>query len=169
MESLSLGVVATSRKPDEHRRALHPAHLERIDPDLRRRIVLEEGYGKRFDVGDAELARLVGGLRPREEVLTGADVVVLPKPEAEDLRAMRPGQALWGWPHCVQNEAITQAAIDRRLTLIAWEAMQHWAADGGSSSTSSTATTSSRATARSSTRCAASGARGPTGGGSGPR
>ena len=37
---------------------------------------------------------------------------------------------LWGWPHCVQDEKLTQLAIDRRLTLIAFEAMNHWHADG---------------------------------------
>lgn len=41
---------------------------------------------------------------------------------------MRTGTVLWGWPHCVQQAAITQAAIDRRLTLIAWEAMFTWGA-----------------------------------------
>ena len=38
---------------------------------------------------------------------------------------------LWGWPHCVQDRDITQHAIDKGLTLIAWEAMNHWKADGG--------------------------------------
>ena len=37
---------------------------------------------------------------------------------------------LWGWPHCVQDAELTQIAIDRRLTMIAWEAMNHWMADG---------------------------------------
>jgi len=37
---------------------------------------------------------------------------------------------LWGWPHCVQDETVTQISIDRRLTLIAWEAMNHWTHDG---------------------------------------
>jgi hypothetical protein len=41
------------------------------------------------------------------------------------------GQIIWGWPHCVQDTALTQIAIDRRLTLIAFEAMHHWQADGG--------------------------------------
>ena len=40
------------------------------------------------------------------------------------------GRSLWGWPHCVQDEELTQLAIDRRLTLIAFEAMNHWDADG---------------------------------------
>ena len=43
---------------------------------------------------------------------------------------MREGQILWGWPHCVQNEDITQLGIDRQLTLIAFEAMNHWHSDG---------------------------------------
>ena len=52
MQPLSLGVVATSRKPDERRLALHPDHLERIDPDLRARLYLERGYGERFGSTD---------------------------------------------------------------------------------------------------------------------
>jgi alanine dehydrogenase len=43
---------------------------------------------------------------------------------------MREGQVLWGWPHCVQSADITQLAIDQRLTLIAFEGMQHWSGDG---------------------------------------
>ena len=37
---------------------------------------------------------------------------------------------LWGWPHCVQDAELTQVAIDRQLTLIAFEAMNHWNRDG---------------------------------------
>lgn len=130
MQQLTIGVVATSRKEDEHRLAIHPAHLERIDPELRRRIFLEQGYGQRFGVGDDHLATLVGGLRSREQLLAETDVIVLPKPLASDLETLRPGQVVWGWPHCVQDERMTQLAIDRGLTLIAWEAMNHWTADG---------------------------------------
>ena len=64
MTLLSLGVLATSRKADERRLALHPAHFERLDADLRGRIILEQGYGERFGVDDAELAPLVGAIRP---------------------------------------------------------------------------------------------------------
>jgi alanine dehydrogenase len=130
MELLSLGVVGTSRKPDERRLAIHPGHLGRIDPDLRRRIFLERGYGQRFGVCDDRLAAEVGGLRSREQLDEECDVVLLPKPLAEDLGMLRPGTVLWGWPHCVQDEVITQVAIDRRLTLIAWEAMNHWTDEG---------------------------------------
>ena len=43
---------------------------------------------------------------------------------------MHAGQVLWGWPHCVQDTEMTQLAIDRELTLVAFEAMNHWTADG---------------------------------------
>jgi alanine dehydrogenase len=130
VEQLSLGVVATSRKPDERRLVIHPDHLGRIAVGLRGRIFLERGYGERFGVSDDELARAVGGLRSREQLVDDCDVVLLPKPLAEDLTAMRAAQVLWGWPHCVQDEVLTQVAIDRRLTLIAWEAMNHWTREG---------------------------------------
>lgn len=130
MDQLSLGVVARSHKENEQRLAIHPRHVERIEPDLRRRIYLEHGYGERFGVPDGELAGYVAGLRTREQLLAECDVLLLPKPLPQDLREMREGQVLWGWPHCVQNEEITQLGIDRRLTLIAFEAMNHWHSDG---------------------------------------
>jgi len=37
---------------------------------------------------------------------------------------------LFGWAHCVQQKAITQLAIDHRITIIAWEAMHHWSERG---------------------------------------
>ncbi|MEV6769836.1 N(5)-(carboxyethyl)ornithine synthase [Nocardia sp. NPDC051030] len=130
MKQLTVGVVATSRKEDEHRLAIHPAHLDRIDPSLRNRVFLERGYGDRFGYSDEDLAPLIGGLRTREQLFAECDVLLLPKPLAEDLENLRSGQVVWGWPHCVQDERMTQLAIDRGLTLIAWEAMNHWTKEG---------------------------------------
>ena len=131
MSHLETGVVGTSRKENELRVPIHPRHLERIDRRVRGALVFERGYGDRFGVSDADLTGLGFGLADREEVLAGCEVVVLPKPLTEDLAEMREGATLWGWPHCVQQRAITQAAVDRRLTLIAWEAMHHWRPEGG--------------------------------------
>jgi alanine dehydrogenase len=130
MDQLSLGVMARSRKENERRLAIHPLHIERIDAGLRRRIYLEHGYGEPFGVPDEQLAGHVAGLRTREQLLADCDVILLPKPLPADLSELRKGQVLWGWPHCVQNEEITQLGIDRRLTLIAFEAMNHWSSDG---------------------------------------
>ena len=125
-----MGVIATSRKQDERRLPIHPEHVQRIDAALRRRMFLEQGYGERFGFSDAQLAPLVGGLRSRDALLADCDVLLLPKPVPADLEALRAGQVVWGWPHCVQDRDITQLAIDRRLTMIAWEAMNHWTAAG---------------------------------------
>lgn len=130
MERLTIGVVGTTRKPDERRRPVHPAHLDRIGEDVRAHLLLERGYGAQFGVDDAEIARWVGGVVDRDELLRRADVVLLPKPLADDLAEMRDGQVLWGWPHLVQDARLTQLAIDKRLTVIAWEAMNHWHSDG---------------------------------------
>ncbi|MGO4473045.1 MULTISPECIES: N(5)-(carboxyethyl)ornithine synthase [Arthrobacter] len=128
---MTLGILSTSRKPDERRLPVHPLHLERIAPELRQHIRLERGYGERFGFSDSQLEPLVGGMASREELISNSDVILLPKPQPEDLADLRDGQVLWGWPHCVQDRAITQLAIDKKLTLIAFEAMNHWASDGG--------------------------------------
>jgi len=130
VDQFSLGVIARSRKDNEKRLAIHPLHVERIEVGLRRRIYLERGYGERFGVPDGHLAGYVAGLRTRDQLLADCDVILIPKPLPQDLAEMREGQVLWGWPHCVQNEDITQLGIDRRLTLIAFEAMNHWSDDG---------------------------------------
>ena len=127
---LTLGIVGHSHKENEWRLPIHPQHLSRIEPGLLRRIHLETGYGLRFGASDEDLAGQVAGLRSREELIAGCDVLLLPKPQASDLADMHEGQVLWGWPHCVQDEKLTQVAIERRLTLIAFEAMNHWKDSG---------------------------------------
>ena len=46
MNLLTLGVLASTRKPDERRLPIHPLHLDRIAPELRQQMMLEEGYGR---------------------------------------------------------------------------------------------------------------------------
>ena len=126
---LTMGVIGSSFKENEHRVPIHPKHFESIDPALRRRIYLERGYGARFGGPDEACAKHFAGLRSRDELMASSDIVLLPKPTARDLPSFREGQIVWGWPHCVQGPAITQTAIDKRLTLIAWEAMHKWRGD----------------------------------------
>jgi alanine dehydrogenase len=126
VEPLRLGVLAHSAKENERRLAIHPRHFERIDAGLRDRVSLEVGYGERFGVGDAQLRDQVGSVLPRAELIESCDVLLALKPLAHELSDLREGQVVWGWPHCVQDQPMTQVAIDRRLTLIAFEAMNHW-------------------------------------------
>lgn len=127
---LTLGVLGESSKKDEFRLAIHPHHVEALDEDLRQHIMLERGYGARYGVTDEHLEQLVGAMATRAEILERADIILLPKPIIADLHAMRQGQVLWGWPHAVQDAELTQVAIDKGLTLIAWEAMNNWSASG---------------------------------------
>ncbi len=129
-QQLSLGILAHSRKENEYRLPVHPAHFDRIDQQLRERIFLESGYGAHFGATDGALAGHVGGIQSREQLIADCDVILLPKVQAEDLAEMNVGQVILGWPHCVQDAALTQIAIDRKLTLIAFEAMNHWNDDG---------------------------------------
>jgi alanine dehydrogenase len=131
VDRFSLGVISRSRKENERRLPIHPLHINRISADLRARIFLERGYGEQFGILDEQLAPHVGGLRTRAQLLAECDGILNLKPVVEDVAELRPGQMFWGWPHCVQSAEITQIAVDRRLTLIAFEAMNHWTDDGG--------------------------------------
>ena len=104
---LSLGVIARSRKENEQRLPIHPDHFDFIPQSVRSSMRFENGYGKPFNIADDELVRRFGGVAARGELLGGCDVVLLPKPQPEDLLEMREGGILWGWPHCVQGEQIT--------------------------------------------------------------
>jgi alanine dehydrogenase len=130
MIKLDLGVIAHTAKENERRLPIHPRHLERLSKAVRPHVFLEEGYGENFSFSDDELRPLVGGILSRAELIERCDTILLTKPQPSDLLEMREGQTLWGWPHCVQDTALTQAAIDRKLTLIAWEVMNHWSGDG---------------------------------------
>ncbi|MDN5893052.1 MAG: alanine dehydrogenase, partial [Nocardioides sp.] len=130
-ELATLGVIATSRKENEHRLPIHPDHLSRLPSRIRDRITLEHGYAQRFGRTDESLSDLVAGFASHDELLATSDVVLLQKPQHEEVAAMHAGQVLWGWPHCVQDPTLTQLAIDRELSLIAFEAMNHWTQDGG--------------------------------------
>ena len=129
MSLLRLGVIGRSAKENEHRLPIHPDHLARLEPELAAQLTLEEGYGETFGREDAELAPHVGAIASRAQILEQSDVVLLLKPQLEDIDAMQTGQTLWGWPHCVQSRELTQLAIDKSLTLIAFEAMNHWTRD----------------------------------------
>ncbi len=125
-----IGVIGTAQKADEKRVPIHPDHLHRVPEEFRRRLVFEQGYGAPFGLADAEIAAQSGGVATRRELLAELGAVILPKPVRDDLQMLRKGGILWGWTHVVQQQALTQVAIDRKQTLIAFEDMFIWAPDG---------------------------------------
>jgi alanine dehydrogenase len=130
VDRLSLGVMGISSKEHERRLALHPEHLARIPNELRANVYLERAYGEHFGVSEDQLRGRVAGFRTHEQLIEGCDIILQPKPLLSDIAQLRVGQVLWGWPHCVQDTQLTQLAIDRKLTLIAFEAMNYWNSDG---------------------------------------
>ena len=126
MSKYTFGVIGTSKKEDERRIPIHPEHLLRLPEQVRRQLIFEEGYGEPLGIDDSEIAALAGGIATRHELLTDIGRVIIPKPVLSDLEELREGGILWGWPHCVQQSDITQAAIDRKQTLIAFEDMFVW-------------------------------------------
>ena len=127
---MKIGIVRTSKKENERRVPVFPEHLARYPEPLRRDMVFETGYGADYGLPDAYFTGQGASVAPRDEIIGGCDLLVLPKPMPEDIGGLRSGQALFGWPHAVQQRAIAQAAIERRITLIAWEAMNLWGPAG---------------------------------------
>jgi N5-(carboxyethyl)ornithine synthase len=130
MKNLKFGVIGTSRKTDERRIPIHPEHLVRLSEEIRRQLIFEEGYGTPFGISDSELANQSGGVATRHELLANLGNVILAKPVLADFEELREGGILWGYPHCVQQRQHTQAAIDRKQTLIAFEDMFVWGPSG---------------------------------------
>jgi len=128
---LTVGVIGKSLKENEKRVAIHPEHIKRIHLRFRKKITFESGYGLRFGMDDNTIAKLTSGrVASREEILNDYDCVIMPKPLVEDLAQVHEGTIVWGWPHCVQQQEITQISIERKLTLIAWEQMFNWSKTG---------------------------------------
>lgn len=130
MSLLTVGVFGTSRKKQEKRVPIHPDQLDWIDESNKKKLFFEEGYGLPFGMSDHQLAALSGGIRTRTELFQQCDIALLAKPVHKDFEDMKEGTIHWGWPHCVQQRPITQTAIDKKLTLIAWEAMHRWSTSG---------------------------------------
>ena len=130
MNLLKMGVIGTSKKEDERRVPIHPEHLKRLPEYIRRQLIFEKGYGTPFNIADKEISELTGGIATRSEILSDIGSVIIAKPVLSDLKELKEGGILWGYPHCAQQMEITQTAIDKKLTLIAFEDMYVWHPDG---------------------------------------
>lgn len=130
MTLLKMGVIGTSKKEDERRLPIHPEHLKRLPEFIRRQLVFEKGYGAPFNLDDEEIADQTAGMASRSEILSDIGSVIIAKPILSDLKELKKGGILWGYPHCAQQMDVTQVAIDRKQTLIAFEDMFVWNPNG---------------------------------------
>ena len=126
------GDRTVTRKENEQRLAIHhPLHVERIEAGLRRRIYLERGYGERFGVPDGQLAALCRRLAhpraaPGRMRRHPAAQAAAPRPWRRCGRARSYGAGRTAF----RTRKSPSWASTGRLTLIAFEAMNHWHRDG---------------------------------------
>lgn len=118
-----IAIFGTSTKKNETRIPLHPDLFNLIPQNIKKNLLFEKGYGKRFNISDEYFSEFFAGVASREDLFSLSDIWVLPKPEKEDFKFFSKNKILFGWLHCVQGREITQAAIENDMTLIAWEAM----------------------------------------------
>jgi alanine dehydrogenase len=130
MALLKMGVIGTSKKEDERRVPIHPDHLKRLPKHIRKQLIFEKGYGAPFNIEDQEISDLTGGIASRHELLADIGDVIIAKPILSDLEELKKDGTIWGYPHCAQQMQITQTAIDKNLTLIAFEDMYVWNPNG---------------------------------------
>ncbi len=130
MSLLTVGVIGTSKKENEKRVPIHPNQIDWIEKDIISKLYFEENYAVNFGVSDEVIASKTAGVFPKKDLFELCDILLLPKPVLGDFESMKEGTILWGWPHCVQQKLFTQISIDKKLTLIAWEAMHRWSAHG---------------------------------------
>jgi alanine dehydrogenase len=117
---MKIGIVGFSTKENEKRYPLHPAHIRQLSKDHLKSLYFEENYP-----GISKENKTLNFLT-RKQLFRECDLIILPKATQGDFTLLRKNQILWGWVHCVQGIDITQVAINKKLTMIAWENMSAW-------------------------------------------
>lgn len=121
---LDIAVIGTSKKENEKRVPVHPRHINLIPEKVRRKLYFQKGYGIPFGMEDAQIQAATGNaLLERDDLLGSFPAILITKPMLSDFERMKEEAIVWGWIHSVQQSGIAQVAIDRKLTLIAWENM----------------------------------------------
>lgn len=119
---MRIGIFKLSYKENEKRLPIHPDDIQSIEPSVLSQLHFEENYGLDYGYTDDVLRSWGCKLATREE-LYEMEMIILPKPVAADLKKMKKYGILCGWTHAVQQRDITDIAIEKGLTLLAWEEM----------------------------------------------
>lgn len=122
MTSYNVIAILESIKLNEKRIPIHPTHFNLIKEN-KNNICFQHEYAKNFGITDDDFKKYNFKFVSRNELLETADVIFLLKPTQNDLVRMKKGAILIGWCHTVQQSRVAQIAQERKLTLIAMEAM----------------------------------------------
>lgn len=116
---MKIGVLWKSFKENERRYPLHWSHLVGLSNYEMSCLYFENNYpGLENLVGKFDI-----NLLSRSEIFNVCDIIIIPKPDYSDLKMINENTTIFGWPHTVQGFEITQVAIEKKLTIIAWENM----------------------------------------------
>lgn len=110
-----------SQKRNERRRAFLPEDLAQIrNPG---QLIFEKGYAAHMGIDDEAYLEQGARIASRAEVMQ-ADIICCPKaPEPQERAEFKTGQTFFGWAHAVQGRSFVDFALDKQLTVIAWEDM----------------------------------------------
>ncbi len=110
-----------THKENEKRRALLPAEVALLSTPGS--LVFERGYGEVLGVSDSDYEAAGARIGSHGDALACDLVVDAKVGDADYLRDLAPGTAVFGWVHATQNRDITDALVEGGLTAYAWEKM----------------------------------------------
>jgi alanine dehydrogenase len=116
---MKIGIIWSSKKTNEKRYPLYWKHIKELSDQEADALIFEEGYPNLDKIDRLTHIKTMS----RANVFKNSDLVIISKPTSDDFNYFHDNHIIWGWPHCVQNSEITQIAIDKKMTFIAWEQM----------------------------------------------
>ena len=88
-------------------------------------VLVEAGAGVGSGISDADYAAAGAGLMSRDEVFSGAEMIVKVKePLAAEYGLFKPGQMLFTYLHLAPDRAQTEALLRARVTAFAYETLE---------------------------------------------
>jgi len=118
-----IAVIGKSLRENEYRLPIHPQHLDDIPQHLRKQMVFDSGYGEHFGRSDSDIRASGFCIEDRNTLMATSDIVVIAKPMEPDLQAIKKQALIWGWMHFVLYGHLADICIERKHTVLTWEAM----------------------------------------------
>ena len=116
----SIGFLMSTLE-NENRRALLPEQISKIKH--KEYLYFEKAYGEVLGFKDEEYIKAGANISDKKDILR-KDVICDPKiGDADYLLDLKKNQTIFGYIHAVQNRAITDIIVEKKLTAIAWEDM----------------------------------------------
>jgi N5-(carboxyethyl)ornithine synthase len=110
----------TSSMPDEKRVAILPKSLSKVSRPCQ--LFFEKHYANGLGVEDSEYKKAGANIISRAE-FRFMDIICAPKRWASDRDVFRENHVLWSWTYAAQTKWLASVAVEKSMTLIAFEYM----------------------------------------------